>query len=115
MEYTVLIGRSGNGYAAMVEGLSGVCTAAAATRAETESLVHEALVLHLEEERLSEVSGVTSMYLGGSSRQAHAALHRHGRSRHANRLTAVYFSITSPSKFDRSSRNSRYWAWTSGW
>ena len=63
MEYTVLIGRSGNGYAAMVEGLSGVCTAAAETRAETESLIHEALELHLEEERLSEVSGVTSMYL----------------------------------------------------
>ena len=48
----------------MVEGLSGVCTAAAETRAETENLIHEALVLHLEEERLPEVSGVTSMHLG---------------------------------------------------
>ena len=64
MEYTVLIGRSGNGYAASVEGLTGVCTAAAETREETESLIYEALELHLEEERLSQESGVTTMYWG---------------------------------------------------
>ncbi len=50
MEYTVLIGRSDNGYAAWVEGLSGVCVAAAETREETEALIQEALELHLEEE-----------------------------------------------------------------
>ena len=64
MEYTVLIGRTGNGYAAMVEGLSGVCTAAAETREETESLINEALELHLEEERLSQVSEVPTPYWG---------------------------------------------------
>ena len=64
MEYTVLIGRTGNGYAAMVEGLSGVCTAAAETRAETEDLIYEALELHLEEERLSQVSEVATAYGG---------------------------------------------------
>ena len=51
MKYTVLIGRSDNGYAACVEGLSGVCVAAAETREETEVLIQEALNLHLEEER----------------------------------------------------------------
>ena len=64
MEYTVLIGRSANGYAACVEGLSGVCTAAAETREETESLIYEALELHLEEERPVSVSGAGTMHRG---------------------------------------------------
>ena len=51
MEYTVLIGRSENGYAACVEGLQGVCMAAAETREETETLIREAVELHLQEAR----------------------------------------------------------------
>lgn len=50
MEYTVLIGRSDNGYAAWVEGLTGVCVAAADTREETEALIQEALQQHLDGE-----------------------------------------------------------------
>ena len=64
MEYTVLIGRSENGYAACVEGLSGVCMAAAETREETETLIREALALHLEETRSDSMHGeCTDMYL----------------------------------------------------
>ena len=47
MMYTVVIERTGNGYSAYVPDLPG-CVAAGDTREETEELIREAIVYHLE-------------------------------------------------------------------
>ena len=47
MKYTVVIEETGNGYSAYVPDLPG-CAAAADTREETEELIREAIVYHLE-------------------------------------------------------------------
>ncbi|MCY4376495.1 MAG: type II toxin-antitoxin system HicB family antitoxin [Spirochaetaceae bacterium] len=47
MKYTVVIEKTGNGFSAYVPDLPG-CAAAADTREETEELIREAIVYHLE-------------------------------------------------------------------
>ena len=47
MKYTVVIEKAGNGYSAYVPDVPG-CVAAADTREETEELIREAIVYHLE-------------------------------------------------------------------
>ena len=47
MRYTAVIEKTGNGYSAYVPDLPG-CVAAGDTRAETEALIREAVVEHLE-------------------------------------------------------------------
>lgn len=47
MQYAVVIEKAGNGYSAYVPDIPG-CIAAAETLDETESLIREAVVLHLE-------------------------------------------------------------------
>ena len=47
MKYTVVIEKTGNGYSAYVPDLPG-CVAAADAREETEELIREAIVYHLE-------------------------------------------------------------------
>lgn len=47
MQYAVVIEKTGNGYSAYVPDMPG-CVAAADTLAETEVLIREAVVLHLE-------------------------------------------------------------------
>ncbi len=47
MTYEIRIERTANGYSAHVPELPG-CIAAAETREETEQLIHEAIVFHLE-------------------------------------------------------------------
>ena len=47
MKYAAVIERTGNGYSAYVPKLPG-CVAAGDTRAETEALIREAVVEHLE-------------------------------------------------------------------
>ncbi len=47
MKYTVVIEKTGNGYSAYVPDLPG-CVAAGDTREETEELIREAIVYHLE-------------------------------------------------------------------
>ena len=47
MKYTVVIEKTGNGYSAHVRDLPG-CVAAGDTREETEELIREAIVYHLE-------------------------------------------------------------------
>ena len=47
MTYTAIIEKTSNGYSAYVPDLPG-CVAAADTRKETEALIQEAVVLHLE-------------------------------------------------------------------
>ena len=47
MNYAVVIEKTGNGYSAYVPDLPG-CVAAADTREDTEELIREAIVYHLE-------------------------------------------------------------------
>ena len=47
MQYAVVIEKTGNGYSAYIPDLPG-CVAAGDTRAETEELIREAVVYHLE-------------------------------------------------------------------
>ena len=47
MKYAVVIEKTGNGYSAYVPDLPG-CIAAADTLAETEGLIREAVIYHLE-------------------------------------------------------------------
>lgn len=47
MTYTIVVERTGTGYSAYAPDLPG-CVAAAATRAEVEALMREAVALHLE-------------------------------------------------------------------
>jgi predicted RNase H-like HicB family nuclease len=47
MKYTVVIEKTGNGYSAYVPDLPG-CVAAGDTREETEDLIREAVIYHLE-------------------------------------------------------------------
>ena len=47
MKYTVVIDETGNGYSAYVPDVPG-CVAAGDTREETEELIREAIVYHLE-------------------------------------------------------------------
>lgn len=47
MQYAAVIEKTGNGYSAYVPDMPG-CVAAAGTLAETEGLIREAVVLHLE-------------------------------------------------------------------
>lgn len=47
MQYAVVIEKTDNGYSAYVPDIPG-CVAAADTPAETEGLIREAVVLHLE-------------------------------------------------------------------
>lgn len=47
MQYAVVIEETGNGYSAYVPDIPG-CIAAAETLDETESLIREAVVLHLQ-------------------------------------------------------------------
>ena len=47
MRYAAVIEKTGNGYSAYVPDMPG-CVAAADTLAETEVLIREAVVLHLE-------------------------------------------------------------------
>ena len=47
VEYTVILERGSRNWSAYVPDLPG-CVAAAKTRAETERLIREAIVLHLE-------------------------------------------------------------------
>ena len=46
MRYAIVIEQAGNGYSAYVPDLPG-CIATAATRAEVEHLIHDAIELHL--------------------------------------------------------------------
>ena len=47
MRYAAVIEKTGNGYSAYIPDLPG-CVAAGDTRAETETLIREAVVEHLE-------------------------------------------------------------------
>ena len=47
MRYAAVIEKTGNGYSAYIPDLPG-CVAAGDTRAETEALIREAVVEHLE-------------------------------------------------------------------
>ena len=47
MKYAAIIEKTGNGYSAYVPDLPG-CVAAGDSREETESLIREAIALHLE-------------------------------------------------------------------
>ena len=47
MRYAAVIEKTGNGYSAYVPDMPG-CVATAGTLAETEGLIREAVVLHLE-------------------------------------------------------------------
>lgn len=47
MQYAAVIEKAGNGYSAYVPDIPG-CIAAADTQAETEDLIREAVVLHLQ-------------------------------------------------------------------
>ena len=47
MQYAVVIEKAGNGYSAYVPDIPG-CVAAADSIAETEGLIREAVVLHLQ-------------------------------------------------------------------
>ena len=47
MKYTILIGRTDNGYSASVPDLPG-CIAAADTKTGVEELIREAVILHLD-------------------------------------------------------------------
>ena len=47
MAYSVVIEKTGNGYSAYVPDLPG-CVAAGDTREETEDLIREAVIYHLE-------------------------------------------------------------------
>ena len=50
MKYTVVIEKTNNGYSAYAPDLPG-CIAAADTQSEVETLLREAIVLHLESRR----------------------------------------------------------------
>lgn len=47
MQYAVVIEKAGNGYSAYVPDIPG-CVAAADSMAETEGLIREAVVLHIQ-------------------------------------------------------------------